>query len=259
MSKTRDYIQRKAVERVPGPVLDAVGKAVLKGVDKAVEERWETAKVRAAGANGLTIDDRVRSVSKSFSRELTTVGLATGAAAVAPVVGTAGAVSVLVADLGWFAFRATDLIMTIGAIHGHEEALPEERRAWVLAVLAFGEEAADEFAKLAAEIGDSVDSGGERVGALVASVAGGDAATVDAMRRINTSLASKVVTKYGSRRGMLSIGKLLPFGIGAVVGGSANWALSRAISKQSRRFFDDYHLHVLPPPPELPPVATVDT
>ena len=42
---------------------------------------------------------------------------------------------------------------------------------------------------------------------------------------------------------------LLPFGIGAAVGGTANWALSRALTSQTRRFFDGYHLLVPPPPP----------
>lgn len=254
MSKTRSYLQRKAAERIPRPILDAAGRAVIKGIDAAVEGRWEAARARAAEAAGVTVDERVKAVARAFGRELTTVGAATGAAAAAPGFGTAAVASALVADLGWFAFRATDLIMTIGAVHGRTDTTPEERRAWVLSILAFGEQAADEFAALIGEASREVEIGGERVGALLAGVAGGDVATLDAIRRVNATMAAKVVAKYGSRRTVLSIGKLLPFGVGAVVGGSANWALTRAITAQSRRFFAHYHLLVTPPPP-LPPAA----
>ena len=266
MPNPKDYLQRKATEKVaqklPAPVLDALGKAMLKGIDKAVTTRWERALNKAANAEGSTVEARARSVTRSFTRELTGLGAATGATAAAPGLGTASAASVMVADMGWFALRTTDLIMTIGAVHGRTDASPEERRAWVLAILAFGENAAREFADLAAEIGGAsarTTAGGERVGALVAGAIGGDAATVDALRKLNASLAVRVTERWGARAGAESIGKLLPFGIGAVVGGSANWALTRALGVQARRFFSQYHLLVVPPPPSIPPPPTAGT
>ncbi len=254
MSRTKKYLQRKAIERIPAPALNVVGKAVLQGVDKAVEERWERAKRVAAEAEGDTVDERVRSISKSFRRELSTMGAASGAVAAAPGLGTSAAAAALVADLGWFAVRSTDLIMAIGAANGLTESTLEERRAWVLAVLAFGEEAAEQFANLLSEIDSSAVIGGERLTARLASLAGGDAATLDALRRINTSLATTVITKYGSRRSLLAVGKLLPFGVGAVVGGSANYAMTRVVGTQASRFFEGYGAYQAnQPPPPLPP------
>lgn len=249
MSRTKRYLQRKAVERVPTPVLDVVGKAVLKGVDKAVEERWDRARRVAAEAKGSTVDEKVRSISKRFRRELAAMGAASGAVAGAPGIGTGAAVSALAADLGWFAMRATDLIMTIGAANGYVDSTAEERRAWVLSILAFGERAADQFAELVAEVDAGVAIGGERVSARLAGLAGGDAATLDALRRVNASLATTVVNKYGSRRTIVAVGKLLPFGIGAVVGGSANYALIRVIGSQTSNFFAGYY-NLDPPPPK---------
>lgn len=238
---------------LPSPLLGVVGKAILKGVDVAVEQRWERAVERAAEAEGDTLDDRLRSVSRRFRHELTSLGAATGAAAAVPGIGTTGALSMMAAEVGWFALRATDLIMTIGAVYGRIESSPEERRAWVLSVLAFGEQAAEEFAQLLHGLDrDSTIRGGQ-VGAAMVGVLQGDVATVDALRRVNSALAAKVAGKYGFRRGPAVIGKLIPFGIGAVIGGSANWALSRALSAQARKFFDGYHLLVVPPPPKLPP------
>ncbi len=250
----KSYVQRKALERLPAPVLDAAGKAVLKAVDSAVEQRWADALERAERAEGDTIEERLKSVHKSFSRELTGVGAATGAAAAFPGLGTASAVSILVGEVGWFAFRATDLVMTVGAVYGHTNATVEERRAWVLSVLAFGEKAAEEFAELVHGVSRDAAVRSGTVGAVVAGMLQGDIATVDALRRINTTLAAQVMSRYGSRKGIAFVGKLLPFGVGAVIGGGANWALTRALSGQTRKFFDGYHLVIVPPPPgALPP------
>ena len=255
----KSYFQHKALKRVPTPVLDATGKAILKGVDRAVAQRWDRALDRAAKAKGETLDERLKSVSKSFSRELTSLGAATGVAAAAPGLGTPAALSMLMAEVGWFAFRATDLIMTIGAVYGRVDSSPEERRAWVLSVLAFGEQAAEEFALLLDELDRSVAIRSGQVGAVIAGVLQGDVATIDVFRRINAALAARVVAKYGSRRGLVALGKLLPFGIGAAVGGTANWALSRALTSQTRRFFDGYHLLLPPPPPpSLPPPPSIN-
>lgn len=259
MGTVKSYVQRKALERAPAPVLEAAGKAIVKAVDRAVEARWDQALARAEAAEGETLDERLRSVSKAFSLELTTLGAATGAAAAAPGLGTAGAVSMLVAEVSWFGLRATDQIMTVGALYGRVDSTAEERRAWVLSVLAFGEQAAEEFANLLGEVDRSVTVRSGKVGAVLAGIMQGDAATVDTLRRINSALAARVVAKYSSRKGIAALGKLLPFGIGAVIGGSANWVLSRALTAQSRRFFDGYHLLVTPPPPRsVPPPPSAE-
>lgn len=246
MSRLKKYLQKEAIDRVPEPALDMLGKGVLKGIDKAVDERWDEALQRAMNAEGSTVDERVSNVLQAFKRELTAVGAATGAMAAAPGLGTAAAAGALAADLGWFAMRATDMIMTIGALHGHTESSIEERRAWVLAVMAFGEEAAREFSALVSQLDPSGNSNrqltdrvGDAASARGAKMFGGDMAALEALRRINTNLAAEVVKKYGTRRSALAAGKLLPFGIGAVVGGSANWAFVRAVGKQSVRFFRD--------------------
>lgn len=261
VSKTKNYLQRKAVERIPAPAMNLVGKAVLQAVDTAVEQRWDRALRMASEAEGETAEQRVRSISKRFRRELSMMGAATGAVAATPGLGTGAAASALIADLGWFAMRSTDLVMTIGAAYGYTDSTADERRAWVLSVLAFGEEAANKFVTLFDEFDDGNGTGAmissDRVTGRLAGLAGGDVATLDALRRVNTSLATTVITKFGSRRSLLAVGKLLPFGVGAVVGGSANYALIRVVGTQSNRFFDAYrNLRPLatgiPSPPSFP-------
>ena len=143
--------------------------------------------------------------------------------------------------------------MTVGAVYGYTDSTAEERRAWILSILAFGEEAAEEFAALVGAIGITRLARDNSIGSAMAGVVGGDAMTVDALRRVNSRLATHVVARYGSRRGAVTLGKLLPFGIGAVVGGGATWTMARAVAKHCRGFFDRYHLTVAPPPPRLWP------
>ncbi len=237
MSKFKDFMKKKAVENVPEPALDAVGKAVLKAVDFAVDRRWDDALRIAAEADGDTPEEKTSAIISRFKKELTLVGAATGAIAAAPIVGTAVAGGALAADMAWFGMRATDLIMAIGAANGRTEATDDERRAWVLAVLAFGEESAEKFASLLGEVAPSEAADG--LSQRAAGVVGGDALTLDALRRINTDLAGQVVAKYGARRSALAIGKLLPFGVGAVVGGTANYGFVRMVGNQARKFFAD--------------------
>jgi hypothetical protein len=257
VSRTKKYLQRKAIERIPSPALDLVGKAVLQAVDAAVEQRWDRALRVAAEAEGHTVDERVKSISKRFRRELSAMGAASGAVAAAPGLGTGAAASALIADLGWFAMRATDLVMAIGAVNGYTDSTADERRAWVLSVLAFGEEAAEQFLNLIEGFDNGTGPGAivsaDRVTGRLAGLAGGDVATLDALRRVNTSLATTVITKYGSRRSILAVGKLLPFGIGAVVGGSANYGLIRVVGSHANRFFGSYRTLRPIPAAELPP------
>ncbi|MEM7321614.1 MAG: EcsC family protein [Actinomycetota bacterium] len=261
MSRTKNYLQKKAVERIPAPAMNLVGKAVLQAVDAAVDQRWDRALRAAREAEGDTVDERVKHISKRFRRELSMMGAATGAVAAAPGLGTGAAVSALLADVGWFAMRATDLIMAVGAANGYTDSTADERRAWVLSVLAFGEDAADRFLGLLDEFESGTGAGAvvsaDRVTGRLAGLAGGDVATLDALRRVNTSLATTVIARYGSRRSILAIGKLLPFGVGAVVGGSANYGLTRVVGAHANRFFDSYRtvrpvITGIPQPPSFP-------
>lgn len=238
----RRYIEKKATERIPTPVLDAAGKALIEGVDRAVVARWDNAlAVAAETAPGASPEVKAREISVPIKRTMTALGAAAGATAAAPGVGTTIAVGTLAAELGVVALRTTDMVMAIGAAYGHVDATEEERRAWVLAVLAFGDDAAEEFTTLARDMGLKLSDGkaleiaGEAIGG-----GAGQVATIDALRRINSQLVAKVLSKWGARRGAATLGKLLPFGIGAAVGGSANYVMLREFAKQATRFFSTY-------------------
>lgn len=207
------------------------GEIVLAGVDRVVAFRWEAAR-RAAGATTGTREQKVAQLNRAFARELGTVGAAAGATAAAPVVGTVAVIGTAAAELSWFTLRAADLILAIAAVHGQTEPSVEERRAWVLSILAFGNSAVATFTKLAGETGKGL---GARATTGI---------PIEVLRRMNRSLGRTVVTKYGTRRGAIAIGRALPLGIGAAIGGTANYALVRAIGRHADSFFAH-----LPPAP----------
>lgn len=241
MGIAKKYIEKKATQRIPTPVLDAAGKALIEGVDRAVASRWDRAIEVAHTTPGHDAAAKAKKISAPIRKSMTALGAAAGATAAAPGVGTSVAMGTLLAELGVVALRTTDMVMAIGAAYGHLDATAEERRAWVLAVLAFGDDAAEEFSTLVRDMGVNITDGhaieiaGEAVGG-----GAGQMATIDALRRINTTLVAQVLKKWGTRRGAATVGKLLPFGVGAAVGGSANFWMIREFSKQADRFFANY-------------------
>lgn len=208
-----------------GKALVKVGETVLASVDTAVERRWDDAVRRAAATTAVGPAGRVAEVTESIAKELAAIGAASGGVAAVPGVGTLTSVTAAASEFGWVTLRLADLILTIAAIHGHEEADVEERRAWVLSILAFGDRATRGFTKVAGDVGQGV---GARAVARV---------PVSKLQMVNRIIGRTVLTKYGSKRGAIALGRVFPFGIGAAIGGVANYATVHAIARHADRFF----------------------
>ena len=218
------------------PLTGAPGKAILAVVDKAIETRWDDAREIARKTPGRTIDEKVDAITESYVRQLTLIGAAAGGTAAAPGVGTLAALGAIGAEIAAFAFKATEMIVTIGAAYGHTEATPEQLRSWVLSVLAYGDNAAAGFAETAGMLG---------AGATLEIVNGASASW---FHTVNRYLGRKVLTRFGARKGASTLTKLLPFGIGAVLGAATNLATAKLIARNADRFFKQLPaaLHALP-------------
>jgi len=197
----------------------------LSSVDWAIDNRWTSSKARARRLKGDSVDDKIKALSKLYAQEMGTVGAVVGAAAAVPTIGTAAALSAGVAEFGWFTVRTSELILTIAALHGHTQSTVDERRAWILSVLIFGDGAATGFTKMAGEIGKGM--GKKATTKIPFSV----------IRRINSSLGRTIITKYGKKRGVIALGTAFPFGIGAVIGGTANYTGVRLVARHANKFF----------------------
>jgi hypothetical protein len=205
---------------------ERLGATVLDNVDRAVDLRWEQARALAASTHGTT-QERIAQVRRPFARELSALGAVAGGAAAVPSTGTVTLLATTAADFGWFAMRSADLILTIAAIHGHTQATVEQRKAWVLSILAFGEGASSGFTKAAGEVGRGLG------GRLTSRI------SMASLQRVNRAVGRTVVTKYGTKRGVIALGRALPLGIGALIGGTANYASVALLARQADRFFRD--------------------
>lgn len=57
------------------------------------------------------------------------------------------------------------------------------------------------------------------------------------LQRVNRKVGTTILTKYGAKRGGIALGRLIPFGIGVVVGGTFNYVTMRGFASSARRYF----------------------
>ncbi|MFZ8997645.1 MAG: hypothetical protein ACO3D0_04660, partial [Ilumatobacteraceae bacterium] len=223
-ARAAEWIQR-IVGRIRPDDMERLSRAMLSSIDQVSQHRWETAKERAAGVPGDLRPDRIAAVSAAFAFELGAAGAAAGAAAAAPMVGTAATLAATGAELAWFTGRAGDLILTIAAIHGRPDPTVDERRAWVLAVLLYGSSARDEFARTLQQASTGVLPTLDRQ------------LPVATLQTANRIMSRMFVRRFGTRRGLVALGRALPIGIGAAIGGTANYVTVRNLARNADEFF----------------------
>jgi hypothetical protein len=100
----------------------------------------------------------------------------------------------------------------------------EHQRALILAILAGGSGAA------------TVSRIAERTGGYWGKSLA-NAVPLQTIRTLNRVLGRNFVTRYGSKTGILVLGKAAPFGIGAAIGAGGNLAMARMIIKSTRAAF----------------------
>jgi hypothetical protein len=202
-----------------------LGRGILDIVDDVSANRWDAATKRAEALPGTLRPERIEALTRRFARQAGATGAAAGAAAATPLVGTATTLAATMGELALFTSRAGDLVLTIAALHGREAPTVDERRAWVLAVLIYGSSARDEFARAVNE----VTTGG--------GISADSRIPVATLQMANRLMARTLVRRYGTSRALVSIGRLLPLGVGAAVGGTANVAAIRSLAREADTFF----------------------
>lgn len=181
----------------------------------------------------------VRVLERRYLAAVTTGGAAIGATAVVPGIGTGITLALSgVETLGFL--EATSLFaQSIAEVHGVAVEDPDRARALVLTLM-LGKEGVDLLGQLA---GQAAGRGPNRAGYW------GDLVTKTLPRAavgpLVDRLKSTFVRQFAARGGASWLGKALPFGVGAAVGGAGNHILGRRVVVGSRRAFG-------PPPLAFP-------
>ena len=184
-------------------------------------------------------------LEKHYLAAVMASGAAVGSAAAFPGVGTLVALSAVAGETVVFLEATAVYVLALAEVYGIPADHRERRRALVLAVLV-GEDSKHAIADL---IGP-----GRTSGAWLAD--GAATLPLPAVSQLNSRLLRYFVKRYTLKRGAIAFGKLLPVGIGAVVGGVGNRLMGKRIVANARRAFGSppprwpAALHVLPTPPD---------
>lgn len=178
-----------------------------------------------------SVDEILKILERRYLAAVTTGGAAVGATAVVPGIGTGVTLALSgVESLGFL--EATALYaQSVAEVHGVAVDDPDRARALVLALM-LGKEGVDLVSQLARQSAgrDTTRSGswGEMITKTLPRAAVGP--LVD---RLKTTF----VRQFATRGGASWVGKALPFGVGAVVGGAGNNILGRRVLVNARRAF----------------------
>ena len=147
-----------------------------------------------------------------------------------PGLGTAVQVVVeggaVTADLAMLVRNLTNATLTAACIYGHDVHSPD-RYAEVLVVTGMWAGVLKPAGEASARIATKVAA------AAVKKIPG------KVLQRINRKVGTTIVTKYGTKRGGVALGKVIPFGVGVLVGGGFNLATMRGIKRAVINYYDD--------------------
>ncbi len=155
---------------------------------------------------------------------LSGTGAAVGATAAAPGVGTGVALAMSAGETLSSLELSALFALSVAEVHGVPIAEVERRRTIVMGVM-LGGSGSTTIGKVAGRTGQHW---GRQVVAKV---------PVETLRQINKVLGPNFIVKYGTKQGIIVLGRVAPFGIGAVIGGGANAALATLAVRAARRAF----------------------
>ncbi len=176
----------------------------------------------------------VGTLEKHYLAAVMASGAAVGSAAAFPGIGTLAAMSAVAGETVVFLEATAMFVLAVAEVHGIPADHRERRRALVLAVLV-GDDGKHAVADLLGT--------GRTSGAWLSD--GAATLPLPAVSQLNSRLLRFFVKKYTLKRGAIAFGKLLPVGIGAVVGGVGNRLMGKKIVGNARTAFGN-------PPPRWP-------
>src|SRR3954469_3595213 len=185
----------------------------------------------------------VTKLEKHYLAAVMASGAAVGSAAAFPGIGTLVALSAVAGETVVFLEATAVFVLAVAEVHGIPAEHRERRRALVLAVLV-GEDSRHAVADLLGP--------GRTSGAWLSD--GAATLPLPAASQLNSRLLRFFVKRYALKRGAIAFGKLLPVGIGAVVGGAGNRMMGKRIISNARMAFGSpparwpQKIHVLPSP-----------
>lgn len=178
-----------------------------------------------------TTAEIVRMLERRYLATVTTGGAAVGATAVVPGIGTGVTLALSGVETVGFLDATALFAQSLAELHGIRVDNPDRARALVLTLM-LGKEGVDLVAQLGRQLAGKGVSRDRYWGELITKSLP-RAAVGPLVDRLKTTF----VHQFAAKGGASIIGKALPFGIGAAVGGTGNHLLGRRVVIGSRRAF----------------------
>jgi hypothetical protein len=180
-------------------------------------------------------------LERRYLAAVTSGGAAVGATAVIPAIGTGVTLALSGLETAGFLEATALYAQSLGELHGIAIDDPERARALVLTMM-LGREGSDLVRQLAGQVTGTGPARSAYWGELVTSTL-----PALALGPLVDRLKSSFIRQFAVRGSAGIIGRAIPFGIGAVIGGAGNNIVGRRVVQNSRLAFGA-------PPPVVPAV-----
>jgi hypothetical protein len=203
------------------PVLGALSGA-LRAREPAIRERVEALRRRRPSA---TPDELARELIRSTRRRVAATGAASGAAAIAPGLGTLIALGTVSSQALYALEQETELVLGIAMVYGHELGGSDERLLEALVVVG--------IAGGAVKLRENV------------LVAGGERVALQTFRHFpqrfvssgSSHLLVRVLARLVGTRAATSVLRVAPLAIGVAVGAGFDWAAVSGLGRAAMRYY----------------------
>jgi hypothetical protein len=185
----------------------------------------------------------IRSLERRYLLAVTGGGAGVGVVAALPAVGTVASLAVSAAETAGFIEATALFAQSVTEVHGIALSDPERSRTLVMAML-LGSGGQDLVKQLA----------GQAAGGAPRNAFWGELVTKQLPRAAVDQIAGRIraafLRRFAVTQGGSLVGRILPFGVGAVIGGAGNHLLGRRVVQSARAAFG-------PPPTGFPPELAV--
>lgn len=169
-------------------------------------------------------------LEKQYIRDVTVGGGAVGASAFIPGIGTAASVGLSALAIGGYLERTAIFAQAVAELNGVEIKDDEASRAMVMAIM-LGEDGSALMNTMLAQ--STGASGVTKKWGMMMGKNDGKGFSVE------RTLRNMFIKRFLTRQSGALVGRALPFGIGAVVGGGANLALGKKVIQATQEAFGD--------------------
>ncbi|GAA4288432.1 hypothetical protein [Georgenia daeguensis] len=172
----------------------------------------------------LSPAELVALLEKRYLRRASRLGGAVGATAAVPGVGTVTALGLTTVQTVAFLSASANHVMGLASIHGVKVDDVERRRSLLLAAM-LGEEGAEAMSE---QLG---------LGTLYWAKAAITKLPLGTVRAVNKAITHRLLRWGAARGGALALGRLAPFGVGALIGYAGTRAMAKNVVEGTQALF----------------------